>query len=86
MEITDRVSRVIDDERNQDILKGILKEYRIRTGAGPATAAQVLKATIAIEDERERTYRGFLKFGSSFEDLHHIQGGGNIDSSSQAKK
>lgn len=86
MEIEDRVSKVIDDKRNQDILKDILKEYRIRTGAGPATAAQILKATIAIEDEGERLRIGYLKFGSIFEDLHHIQGGEDFVSSGQTEK
>ena len=75
MEIKDRVTKVLDDPFNHEILADIMREYRLRTGAGPATAAEVLKATIAIENEYERFNKGVLKFGTRFEDLKHIAGG-----------
>lgn len=84
MEI-DRVSKVVDDERNQEILKGLLKEYRLRTGVGPATAAQILKAAISIVNVEDRINIGVKKFGSGFEDLHHIEGGEDLVSSGTAK-
>ena len=73
MEIKDRVTKVLDAEKNQDIIKDLLKEYRLRTGAGPATAAEVLKATIGKEHQAERINTGVTKFGTGFRDLHFIE-------------
>ena len=75
MEINrDRVSAVLDEPFNHEILADIMRTYRLRTGAGPATASEVLKATIAIEDVTDRLARGVVRFGSRFEDLRHIAG------------
>ena len=70
----DRVAAVMDEPKNQEVITDILREYRIRTGAGPATASEVLKATIAIEDKTDRFNKGALRFGTRFEDLRHIAG------------
>ena len=70
----DRITAVMDEPGNQEIITDIMREYRIRTGAGPATASQVLKATIAIEDTGERINKGVLRFGTRFECLRHIAG------------